>query len=135
MPKRKRTPEAPPLSRRERQIMDILFQLGEASAAEVRAALPDPPGYSTVRSLLSIMVDKGHVLYREKGLRYVYLPADDSTDVREEALRHVVRTFFDGSVQQAVAAMLRMSDRELTSREITRLKQQIRKARASEGEK
>jgi len=128
----KRTAGVPALSRRERQVMDILFQRGEATAAEVMADLPDPPSYSSVRSILTILVEKGHVLHREEGLRYVYLPAASTKRAREEALRHVIRTFFNGSTDQVIAAALRLSDSKLTDREVERLQEQIRKARERE---
>ena len=128
----KRTSSVPALSRRERQVMDILYRRGEATAAEVMADLPDPPGYSSVRSVLSILVDKGHVVHREEGLRYVYLPAANAQHAREEALRHVIRTFFNGSTDQTIAAVLRMSDSKLSAREIERLEERIRKTRARE---
>jgi predicted transcriptional regulator len=128
----KRAPGIPPLSRRERQVMDILFRRGEATAAEVMAELPDPPTYSSVRSILSILVEKGHVTHREEGLRYVYLPASNTAQMREEALRHVIRTFFNGSTDKVIAAALRMSDAKLSDRDIERLEERIRKARLRE---
>jgi BlaI family transcriptional regulator, penicillinase repressor len=121
---------APALSRRERQVMDILFRRAEATVAEVMADLPDPPSYSAVRSILRILVEKGHVTHREEGLRYIYLPAVSPDDARDQALKHVIRTFFDGSSEQAIAAVLRMSDAKLSDAEITRLQARIRKARA-----
>jgi predicted transcriptional regulator len=130
MPKRATGSSA--LSRRERQVMDILYRRGEATAAEVMQELPDPPGYSSVRSILSILVEKRHVVHREEGLRYVYEPATSTQHVREEALRHVIRTFFNGSTDQTIAAVLRMSDSRLTERDIERLQDRIRKARARE---
>jgi BlaI family penicillinase repressor len=126
----KSNPQPPALSRRERQVMDILFRRGEATAAEVMADLPDPPTYSSVRSILTILVEKGHVTHREEGLRYVYLPATNATRAREEALKHVIRTFFNGSTDQTIAAVLRMSDSKLSEAEISRLEERIRKARA-----
>src|ERR1700712_1255481 len=110
----KRTPRIPALSRRERQVMDILFRRGEATAAEVMGDLPDPPTYSSVRSILSILVEKEHVVHREGGLRYVYLPATNAKHFREDALRHVISTFFEGSPDQMIAAVLRMSDSRLS---------------------
>jgi BlaI family transcriptional regulator, penicillinase repressor len=128
----KRTTSIGALSRRERQVMDILFRRGEATAAEVMSDLPDPPTYSSVRSILSILVEKKHVVHREEGLRYVYLPAANTTQVREEALRHLIRTFFNGSTDQTIAAVLRLSDTKLSEREIERLEERIRKARQRE---
>ena len=130
MPKRK--PGIPALSRRERQVMDILFRRGEATAGEVMGELPDPPTYSSVRSILAILIEKGHATHREEGLRYVYLPAANATQMRDEALRHVMRTFFNGSPDQVIAAALRMSDTKLSERDIERLQERIRKARRRE---
>jgi BlaI family transcriptional regulator, penicillinase repressor len=112
--------------------MDILVRRGQATAAEVQADLPDPPGYSSVRSILTILVEKGHVIHREEGLRYVYLPATKPEDLREEAMKHVIRTFFGGSADQAIAAVLRVSDAKMSKAEIARLQERIRKARAKE---
>ena len=130
----KRPANLPALSRRERQVMDILFRREEATAAEVMADLPDPPTYSSVRSILSILVEKGHVVHREEGLRYVYLPATKAKHFREEALRHVIKTFFSGSADQTIAAVLRISHSKLTEREIAALQEKIRRARAGETE-
>src|SRR5262245_46795307 len=130
----KRSPNLPALSRRERQVMDILFRREAATAAEVMDELPDPPTYSSVRSILSILVEKGHVVHREEGLRYVYLPATKAKHFREEALRHVIKTFFNGSTDQTIAAVLRMSDSKLSEREIADRQGRSRKARAGENE-
>jgi predicted transcriptional regulator len=124
------TPVISALSRRERQVMDILFRRGEATAAEVMGDLSDPPTYSSVRSILKILVDKGHVVHREEGLRYVYLPATQAKHFQEEALKHVIRTFFNGSTDQTIAAVLRMSDSKLTDDDIARLQERIRKTRS-----
>jgi predicted transcriptional regulator len=113
--------------------MDILFRRGQATAAEVMSDLPDPPTYSSVRSILKILVEKGHATFREEGLRYVYLPAANATELREEALKHLIRTFFDGSVDQTIAAVLKISDAKLSDDEIARIQDRIRKAR-SKGE-
>jgi BlaI family transcriptional regulator, penicillinase repressor len=131
MPKRSSGIEV--LSRRERQVMDILFRRGEATAAEVMGDLADPPTYSSVRSILAILVEKGHVKHREEGLRYVYFPVSNTSDVREDALRHVIRTFFNGSPDQTIAAVLRLSDAKLSDEEIASLQERIRKAREKEG--
>ena len=124
---------APPtaLSRRERQVMDILYRRGEATVAEVMADLPDPPTYSAVRSILRILMEKGLINHREDGPRYVYLPAVNTDRARDDALKHVIRTFFDGSAEQAVAAVLRVSDAKLTDAEIDALRDRIKKARVS----
>jgi BlaI family transcriptional regulator, penicillinase repressor len=111
--------------------MDILFRRAEATVAEVMADLPDPPTYSAVRSVLRILVGKRLVTHREDGPRYVYLPAVNPDRARDEALQHVVRTFFDGSAEQAVTALLRMSDTEMSEAELSRLGELVRKARST----
>ena len=119
------------LTRRERQVMDILFRAGEATVAEVMDGLPDPPTYSAVRSVLRILAEKGLVTHREDGPRYVYLPAATQERAREDALKHVIHTFFDGSTEQAVTALLRISDAKLDDDEVARLRDRIAKARVS----
>jgi BlaI family transcriptional regulator, penicillinase repressor len=119
------------LSRRERQVMDILYRRGEATVAEVMSDLPDPPTYSAVRSILRILMEKDLINYREDGPRYVYLPAVNTDRARDDALKHVIRTFFDGSAEQAVAAVLRVSDAKLTDAEVEQLRDRIKKARVS----
>jgi BlaI family penicillinase repressor len=119
------------LSRRERQVMHILFQRGEATVSDVMADLPDPPTYSAVRSILRILSEKKLITHKEDGPRYVYLPAVSADGAANEALNQVVRTFFDGSADAAVTALLRMSDADLTPSEIARLRERIRKARVS----
>ena len=119
------------LSRRERQVMDILYRREEATVAEVMADLPDPPTYSAVRSILRILMEKELITHREDGPRYVYLPAVNPERARDDALKHVIRTFFDGSAEQAVAAVLRMSDAQLSDAEIEQLRERIKKARVS----
>src|SRR3982074_1674081 len=94
------------LTRRERQIMDVLYRLGPGTAADVMAALPGDPSYSTVRTQLRVLEDKGHVRHEEEGLRYVYIPIVSRRTVRKSALKHLVDTFFEGSAEQAVAALL-----------------------------
>src|SRR3954467_5191878 len=106
------------LTRRERQIMDILYRQGRATAGEVMEALPGNPNYSTVRTQLRVLEEKGHVRHEEHGLRYVYEPAVPRATARKSALRHLVDTFFDGSAEQVVAAVLggeatRLSDEDL----------------------
>src|SRR5258706_3922369 len=96
----------PHLSRRERQIMDIVFARGEATAAEVGAALPDPPSYSAVRALLRILEEKGHLRHREDGPRYVFVPTEPREKASRSALKRVLQTFFDGSLSNAVAALV-----------------------------
>jgi len=119
------------LTRRERQVMDILFRRGEATVAEVMAELPDPPTYSAVRSILRILGEKELITFKEDGPRYVYLPSKSTVRAQEDALKHVVHTFFDGSTEQAVTALLRLSDAELSDVEIQHLRESIRKARSS----
>jgi predicted transcriptional regulator len=122
--------DATDLSRRERQVMDILHRRGEATVAEIMADLPDPPTYSAVRSVLRILGEKGRVRYREDGPRYVYAPALPTETAQETALAHVVSTYFAGSPAQAVTALLRMSDVDLNDAEVARLRERIRRARS-----
>jgi BlaI family penicillinase repressor len=117
------------LSRRERQIMDVVFARGEASAADVHAALPDAPSYSAVRALLAILVDKGHLKYRSEQGRYIYAPTRRRAQVGRAALRGVLDTFFEGSLEKAVAAFLQGSDANLSQEELQRLGQLIQQAR------
>ena len=117
------------LSRRERQIMEVLYQCRRASVAQIRAALPDPPSYSAVRALLRILGEKGHVRHEEKDLRYVYFPTVPRERVRLAALRRMVETFFDGSAAQVVATLLDPSTAHLTSDELDRIVKLIAKAR------
>jgi BlaI family penicillinase repressor len=117
------------LSRRERQIMDLLFRRGKATAAEVQRDLPDPPSYSAVRALLRILEQKGHVKHEQDGPRYVYVPRLDRDTARATALRHLVQTFFDGSTEQAMAALIDTSARTLGDAELERLAELIEKAR------
>jgi predicted transcriptional regulator len=116
------------LSRRERQIMDILYSNGRSTAAEVQSALPDPPSYSAVRAMLRILEDKGHVRHETAGPRYVYVPTVARDNAKRSALHHMLQTFFDGSREKAISALLddtsRMSDAELD-----RLSRLIDKAR------
>jgi BlaI family transcriptional regulator, penicillinase repressor len=116
------------LGRRERQIMDVIYRRGQASVAEVRGDLPDPPSYSAVRAMLGLLEDKGYLRHQQQGLKYVYLPADDTSKVRNSALQHMVRTFFEGSPEKAVAALLEMSDRKLSPKDKHYLGQLIKKA-------
>lgn len=109
------------LSRRERQIMDVLYQLGEATAAEVLDRLPEPPGYSAVRAMLRILEEKGHATHHEDGPRYVFTPTVAREAASRNAVSHLVKTFFDGSVEQAMAALLDGADRKLSRDEIDRL--------------
>lgn len=118
----------PTLSRREREVMDVLYRLGEAIVAEVMEELADPPTYSAVRSTLRILEEKGHIAHREDGPRYVYAPAVGVEKARRAALDHLVDTFFEGSAEQALATLLRRSDLEMTESQIERLARAIRRA-------
>jgi predicted transcriptional regulator len=126
-----RQQDAPTFSRRERQVMDILHRRGEATVAEVIAELPDPPTYSAVRSILRILGEKQAIRFKEDGPRYVYFPAEPTEDAREHVLAHVVRTYFGGSPDQAVAALLGMSDTRLTDADVRRQREAIARARSS----
>lgn len=117
------------LSRRERQIVDALYKLGRASAAEVRAELPDPPSYSAVRALLRILEDKGHVRHEQDGPRYVYAPTVARDSAKRSAMRHLLHTFFDGSAAQAMSALLDVSSSRLSDSELDRLERLIDEAR------
>jgi len=117
------------LSRRERQIMDVLHARERATAAEVLAALPDPPGYSAVRALLRILEEKGHVKHLREGPRYVYLPRASRAAASRSALKRIVRTFFQGSVAQAMAALLEAEDTELSDEELNKLERIIKQAK------
>ncbi len=117
------------LSRRERQIMEVLYQSRRASVAQIRALLPDPPSYSAVRALLRILEGKGHVRHEEKDLRYVYVPTAPRERVRRTVLRRMVETFFDGSAAQVVATLLDPSTARLTNDELDRISKLIAKAR------
>ena len=120
----------PSLSRRERQVLDVLHRLGRASAADVREALPDPPSDSAVRTHLRILEEKGHVHHEQDGPRYVYLPVVASEEAGRSALRHLVRTFFDGTPERAVAALLDEASSDLSDDDLDRLDDLIRRARA-----
>ena len=116
-----------PLSRRERQIMDVIYARGQATAAEVAAALPDPPSYSAVRALLRILESKGHLRHHQDGPRYVFLPVVPRDRARRSAMRNLVRTFFEGSAAQAAAALIDQA--KLSETEFDRLAEIIEKAR------
>ncbi len=116
------------LSRRERQIMDIIYRLGRASTAEVLADLPDPPSYSAVRALLRILEQKGHLVHEQDGPRYLYRPTVPREAARRDALQRLVETFFGGSAEGAMAALLKLEP-DLDEDSLRRLEQVIRKAR------
>lgn len=119
------------LSRRERQILDILYERGKATAADVQAALPEPPSYSAVRALLRILEDKGHVRHQQDGPRYVYVPTVARDNAKRSALRHVMKTFFDNSAEQAISALLDEGSSKLSPAELDRLARLIDTARKS----
>lgn len=129
----RKQPAVPALSRRERQVMDILYRHSGATVAEIMAELPDPPTYSAVRSVLRILGEKGLIKHKEDGPRYVYSPAEATERARDDMLAHVVRTYFAGSPEQAVTALLRMSDVDLPDAEVERLRESIRRARQNGG--
>jgi predicted transcriptional regulator len=117
------------LSRRERQILDILYARGRATAAEILESLPDPPSYSTTRALLRVLEQKGHVRHEEDGPRYVFLPRVSRQRASVAALRHVLNTFFDGSAVAAATALVDGSASKLSTEELDRLEALIEKAR------
>ena len=117
------------LSRRERQIMDVIYRRGQATAAEVLADLPDPPSYSAVRAMLRVLEEKGHLRHEQDGPRYVFLPTVGREKARRSALRQLVQTFFEGSTAQAVAALLGEPGANLTDEDLDRLSLLIGQAR------
>ena len=117
------------LSRRERQIMDVIYRRGRATAANVMQELPDPPSYSAVRALLRVLEAKGHVKHESHGPRYVFLPTVPRERARRSALKQLVQTFFDGSAEQAVVALLDLSASNLSDDELNRLSKLIDQAR------
>ena len=117
------------LTRRERQIMDVLFRRGRATASQVRQELPGHPSYSTVRTQLRVLEEKGHVRHEEEGPRYVYIPSIARHAARKSALRHLVNTFFEGSIEKVVAALLGGDTARLTDEELDRLATLVAKAR------
>ncbi|HEX7085389.1 MAG TPA: BlaI/MecI/CopY family transcriptional regulator [Vicinamibacterales bacterium] len=117
------------LTRRERQIMDVLYRLGRATAGEILERLPDTPSYSTVRTQLRVLEEKGHVRHEEQGLRYVYVPTVPRHAARRSALKHLVDTFFDGSSAKVVAALLGGEASRLSDEELERIAQLVENAR------
>ena len=117
------------LTRRERQIMDILYRRGRATAGEVMADLPGGPSYSTVRTQLRVLESKGHVRHQEEGLRFVYMPAVPRHTARKSALRHLVDTFFDGSTEKVVGALLGGEGTRLSEEELQRIAELVAKAK------
>jgi len=117
------------LSRRERQIMDVLFRRGEASASEVQSGMPEAPSYSAVRAHLRTLEEKGHIRHEAKGLRYVYVPTTRPGHARRHALRHVLDTFFSGSPEKLIAALLDGNSTKLGPEDLNRLSEMIDKAK------
>ena len=122
-----------PLSRRERQILDVIYSLGRATANDVLERLADPPTYTTIRGLLRVLESKGHVRHETDGARYVYFPTTTKQRAAKSAIGHVVETFFDGSPSRAMAALLG-SDRAISQEEIVRLAEIVERARRNEEE-
>lgn len=120
------------LTKRERQIMDVLYRLGRATAAEVMAGLDGAPGYSTVRTQLRVLERKGHVRHEEEGLRYVYMPTVPRHSARRLALKHLVETFFEGSTTKAVAALLGGEASRISDEELSRIEDLVKNARIEE---
>jgi BlaI family transcriptional regulator, penicillinase repressor len=117
------------LSRRERQIMDVLYRTGRATAADVLAGIPDPPSYSAVRAMLRILEEKGHIRHDQEGAKYVFMPVVKRDTAKRSALQHVVNTFFGGSAAQVMAALVDMSARSVDDEELVRLRALIDDAR------
>jgi len=117
------------LSRRERQIMDILYRIGRATVSEVMAELPVAPNYSTVRTQLRVLETKGHVRHEEHGLRYVYIPTTPRHSVRQSALKHLMETFFEGSAEKMLSTLLGNEGTKLSNEDLDRLADLIAKAR------
>jgi predicted transcriptional regulator len=117
------------LSRREREIMDIVYEMKEASALQVLERLPSPPSYSAVRALLRVLEQKGHLVHRQDGPRYMYVPRLAKDKARRSALAHLKQTFFDGSTTDVVAALLDLSEEDLSPDDYARLTELIDKAR------
>lgn len=117
------------LSRRERQIMDVLYRLGEGAVHDVVERIPDPPSYSSVRTMLRILEEKGHVQHVRKGLRYIYSPSLPETAAKKSALRHMLGTFFGGSTEAVVSELLDLRKDDLSDEELARLARLIERAR------
>ncbi len=117
------------LSRRERQIMDIIYEMKEATAQEVLERLPSPPSYSAVRALLRVLENKGHLTHRQDGPRYIYSPLISKDMARRSALQHLMKTFFDNSTEDVVAALLDIAEDNLSEEDLRRLVDMIEEAR------
>ena len=123
------------LTRRERQIMDVIFKKGAATAAEVREAMPEPPSYSTVRALLRILEDKGLLKHKQQGPRYLYQPTVRRDRARTSALKHLMHTFYDNSIEQVVAALMDLSGSDMSEEEYEELSRMIERARKESKQK
>jgi predicted transcriptional regulator len=128
-------PQHHALSRRERQIMDLLYRGQEMTAGEIHREMPEPPSYSAVRAMLRVLEEKGHIRHQEKNLRYVYSPVVPVENAKRSALRHLLDTFFAGSPEQAVAALLDGAAGEISDSELDRMASLIAQARREEGRK
>jgi predicted transcriptional regulator len=117
------------LSRRERQIMDIVYVLGKVSVAQVLERIPNPPSYSAIRALLKVLEKKGHLKHKQEGPRYIYFPTLPREEARQNALKHIMQTFFDDSTEDIVAALLNISEGNLSEIDYKRLSELIKKAR------
>ena len=126
------TTDTAQLSRRERQIMEIVYELGRATAVEVRESMPDPPSYSAVRAMLRILEDKGHIVHEQDGPRYVFIPIVPREEASDTALRRLVRTFFGGSPEGAMAALFDLDGDRLDEDALQRLAEMIDEARKEE---
>jgi predicted transcriptional regulator len=120
--------DQPGLSRRERQIMDALYKLNEATVGEVMDLMPDPPSYSAVRATLRVLEEKGHVNHKQDGPRYLYVPTVPRDKAQSTALQHMVGTFFGGSVEQAVMALLSLPETRMSEKDLTKLADKVREA-------
>lgn len=129
MPSPNGNKQLPKLSRRERECLDVLFQRGEATVSDVQEAIVDPPSYSAVRATLNVLVEKGQATYRQDGPRYVYLPTTPAEKARTAAVRHLINTFFNGSTEQAMAALVEMSDAKTPRETLERLTRKVSTAR------
>lgn len=122
-------PSSSQLSRRERQIMDIVYELGEASAKDMQANMPNPPSYSAIRATMNKLETKGFLAHRERGLKYIYYPLIDHQEARESALQRLLKTFFDGSASQAMSTLLDLSKDSVTDAELDELNALLEKAK------
>lgn len=117
------------LSRRERQIMDIIYEMKEATVAQVLEKIPNPPSYSAIRALLRVLEEKGHLIHKQEGPRYIYSPTLPREEARRNALMHLMKTFFEDSTEEVVAALLNISEDNLSKQDYRRLTELIKKAR------